>query len=115
MSDIADKSDRAIIRPGLNFQFLLVGPALVVPAMLLQALKPGNFGPGFKFVQAGAKGCCGAVFVSERDGSIKPREFWRLEYFFARDKGEARVFEYDRWGWQFHARRLEELWQRRTT
>lgn len=111
MSDIADKSERAIIRAGINFQFLLVGP--FIAELLRGAKNPETFGPGFCFVKHGAKDCCGALFISEIDGGIGPRDFWRLEYFFARNKTEAVVFEFDRWGKHFQLRRLAQLWQRR--
>lgn len=111
MSDIADKSERAIIRAGINFQFLLVGP--FIAELLRGAKNPETFGPGFTFVERVARECCGAIFVPNLDGGIGPRDFWKLEFFFARDGSEANVFEFDRWGHHFHARRLEDLWNRR--
>lgn len=111
MSDIAEQSSNAIIKPGRQYRLLLVGNS--IERLLQGALNPKTFGPGFEFVETGAENCCGAVFISEMYGGIFARQFWQLEYFFVRDGVEAIVFEFDRWQKHFFARRLEEIKNRR--
>jgi len=113
MSDLAEKSANAIIRPGMNFRWRMVAfwPR-DYKALSEAAVSPHTFGTEAVLVTSDSASCCGALFVSD-GGGIQPLQFWRLEYFFSRDGKEARVFEYDKWSKHFHARRLEELWQRR--
>lgn len=113
--DIADKSASAIIRPGKvpRWRLVLDGDFREYREMGEQARRPGAFGADIELVRSNSPACCGALFVSESDGRILPRQFWQLEYFFARDGSEALVFEFDRWGKHFWARRLEELQLRR--
>lgn len=111
--DIADQSSNAILRPGKAPRWLIVGSEVCPPVAIVHYAKsPKTFGQ-IECVESMAGDCCGAIFVSEIDGGLYPRNFWRLEYFFARDKAEALVFEFDRWQGKFFARRLEELWNRR--
>lgn len=115
VSDLADKSDNAIIRPGLNFRFRLIAPTYKLVEQLRNGAKlPGRFDNGFEFVESDSPGCCGALFLMSPGGSIPRREFWRLQYFFERDEHETVVFEFNPWDTHFHARRFEEIKQRAT-
>jgi hypothetical protein len=116
--DLADKSDNAIIRPGLVPCWrLVVAPKSRYGFEAFQrARQNSHFGAGTAVTNfEPSSNCCGAIFVAEDDGAIPSPEFWELEYFFARDRGEARVFEYDRWQRNFVARRLDEIRTRKKT
>lgn len=112
--DIADKSDNAIIRPGKSPKWRIVDSECFRASEIIEVAKSKHaFGESIELVEHGSADCCGALFASDLDGGIRARPFWLLEYFFARDRAEARVFEYDRWLKQFFCRRIEELQMRR--
>lgn len=110
MSDLADKSDNAIIRPGLNFQFRLIAPTIGLVEELRRGAQASTFGNGLS--ESDSTKCCGALFLMSPGGFIPNREFGRLQYFFERDGVEAVVFEFNRWSRHFTARRLDEIKQR---
>lgn len=110
MPDIADKSENAVLRPGINFQWLVVGPD---PETLWKhAATPGTFGESIRY-SVEEVGCCGVLFTAESDGGILFWDYNRIAYFFERDGAEALVFEFDRWQKKFFARRRQELCNRR--
>lgn len=112
--DIADKSDNAIIRPGKVPRWRVVSSDFMPTSEIANKAKQAQtFGEGIEIVYRESATCCGALFSADLDGGLRARQFWQLEYFFARDGVEAVVFEYDRWQNQFFCRRLAELWARR--
>lgn len=55
---------------------------------------------------------CGAIFVSEVNQTIRKEAGRLLQYFFTRDRAEARVFEFDKFTNHFVSRRLDEILSR---
>lgn len=106
MSDEADLTSSMIIRPGLKPVWYFIGRGDYHDAMAKgRACHKSTFGAGIKlFERCQPKECCGAIFLSNPDGSISSPDFWRLQWFFQRDEAEALIFEYDIWQKKFFAR-----------